>query len=202
METLASALVHAATMTSPAAATPASPTEPPQWQPAADTSEPTFAKAARNVALMVAAVRAGKAPGKWLTLSGLPGVGKTMLANQAFAEIRTFAFSYAFIRERDFDSELRGGNWTIARMFERMDFVVFDDLGSTRDTSGLLANAIAEFVAVRERRWTLWTTNLTLEQVREIDPRIASRLIRDGNRFVRIEAEDYALRTRKAKDAA
>lgn len=189
-------------MTSPAAATPASPTEPTQWQPAADTSEPTFAKAARNVALMVAAIRAGKRPGKWLTLSGLPGVGKTMLANQAFAEVRTFARSYAFVKARDFADELYAGNYTIPRMFERMEFVVFDDLGAVRDRSDLIANAVAEFAGVREGKWTLWTTNLTLDQVREIDPRIASRLIRDGNRFVRIEAEDYALRTRKSKEAA
>lgn len=211
MDSIAQALDFAIP-TSRAPTIAASPTDipaAPQWQPTADTSDPTVAKACRFLSAFIAAIRAGKKPGKWLTLSGVSGTGKTMLATQAFAEVRSFAFSYAFVRERDFDSELRGGNWTIARMFERMDFVVFDDLGSTRDTSGLLANAIAEFVAVRERRWTLWTTNLPLDSddpseatVKRIDPRIASRLIRDGNRFVRIEAEDYALRTRKAKDAA
>ena len=30
-----------------------------------------------------------------------------------------------------------------------------------------------------------------------IDPRIASRLIRDGSQFIRITAQDYALRSRK-----
>lgn len=176
----------------------------PQWHPTADTSDPTVAKACRYLAGFIAAIRAGKKPGKWLTLSGVSGTGKTMLATQAFAEVRSFAFSYAFVRERDFDAELRSGNWTIARMFERMDFVVFDDLGATRDTSGLLTNAIAEFIAHRERKWTLWTTNLDLDSddpnaatIKRIDPRIASRLIRDGNQFVRITAQDYALRNRK-----
>ena len=176
----------------------------PQWQPTADTSDPTVAKACRFISAFIAAIRAGKRPGKWLTLSGVSGTGKTMLATQAFAEVRSFAFSYAFVRERDFDAELRSGNWTIARMFERMDFVVFDDLGATRDTSGLLTNAIAELIAYRERKWTLWTTNLDLDSddpnaatIKRMDPRIASRLIRDGNQFVRIAATDYALRNRK-----
>ena len=170
---------------------------PIDWRPTADTSEPTFAKAAHYVTHMVAAIRAGKQPGKWLTISGLPGTGKTMLANQAFAEVRTFAFSYAFVKARDFADELYAGNFSIARMFERMQFVVFDDLGAVRDKSDLIANAVAEFANVRERKWTLWTTNLTLDEVTAIDPRIASRLIRDGNQFVRITAQDYALRNRK-----
>lgn len=164
-------------------------------------SEPTFARAATYLAYMVAAIRAGKTPGKWLTISGLPGTGKTMLANQAFAEVRTFAPSFAFIKARDFADELYAGNFSIARLFERMDFAVFDDLGSVRDKSDLIANAVAEFANCREQKWTLWTTNLTLDEVRAIDPRIASRLIRDGNRFVRIEADDYALRSRKQSPA-
>lgn len=142
-------------------------------------------------------MKAGKQPGKWLTLSGFPGVGKTMLAEQAFAEVRSTGMTRAFVRARDFADELYAGNWTIARMFERMQFVVFDDLGAVRDRSDLIANAVAEFAAVRERRWTIWTTNLTLDEITGIDPRIASRLIRDGSQFIRITAQDYALRSRK-----
>lgn len=89
------------------------------------------------------------------------------------------------------------GNWSIARAFERTEFLVFDDLGANRDKGGTIANALAELAEIRLGRWTLWTTNLTLDLIDDIDPRIRSRITRDGNQFVRIEAEDWELRNRK-----
>jgi hypothetical protein len=43
----------------------------------------------------------------------------------------------------------------------------------------------------------IWTTNLTLKEISaNLDPRISSRLIRDDNRIITINAPDYALRRR------
>lgn len=167
------------------------------WRPTLDTSDPTVAKAARYLAGFVAAAKARKQPGKWLTLSGKTGTGKTMLAKQAFAEIQPTSLTRAFVRSRDFADEMFSGNWSIARAFERTEFLVFDDLGANRDKGGAIANALAELAEIRLGRWTLWTTNLTLDLIDDIDPRIRSRITRDGNQFVRIEADDWELRNRK-----
>lgn len=169
---------------------------PTDWQPALDTFDPTVRKAAQFCARLVADFDDCLHP-RWLTLSGLPGTGKTMLAKQVFAKLQTMSSSYAFVKSRDFTDELYAGNYSIARMFERMQFVVFDDLGANRDKDGFITNALAEFAAIREGKWTLWTSNLDLAQIDALDPRLSSRLIRDGNQFVRITAPDYALRNRK-----
>ena len=76
--------------------------------------------------------------------------------------------------------------------------IVLDDLGSARERWGRVADALFRLANARLGRWTIWTSNLTHREISDsIDARLASRLIRDGNKGVRITAPDYALRNRK-----
>lgn len=76
--------------------------------------------------------------------------------------------------------------------------VLYDDLGSKRDGKEVLADAILRLANQRLGKWTLWTTNLNLDEIRlRIDARVASRMIRDENRLVTITAGDYAKRPKK-----
>jgi DNA replication protein DnaC len=73
--------------------------------------------------------------------------------------------------------------------------VLFDDLGAKRDGKDVLADAIMRLANQRLGKWTLWTTNLSLDEIaKRIDARVSSRLIRDENRLVTITAGDYAKR--------
>jgi len=112
-----------------------------------------------------------------------------------------------FIEATEFAERIRGGREFDLPDYLRHDYlVVFDDLGAVRDPSGFLAEAIYRLASARLVRWTVWTTNLSAEAVaNQIDPRVASRLLRDENVAHRITAGDYALARacrRSGQDAA
>lgn len=101
--------------------------------------------------------------------------------------INGIEFSNAY-RARDYDLPERYANdW----------LVVFDELGVSRDPTDFVAEAIYRFCASRYGKWTVFTTNLILQEIVDrVDARVGSRLIRDDNRLHRITAGDYALRKR------
>lgn len=75
---------------------------------------------------------------------------------------------------------------------------MLDDLGASRDKTGYTGECLFRLCNARVGKFTLFTTNLDLKGISErIDPRIASRLIRDGNEFKAITAGDYAIRQHK-----
>ncbi len=92
-----------------------------------------------------------------------------------------------------------GGEWDLPEYLRADYLVTVDDLGRSRDTAaGTFADGLCRLADNRLGRWMIWTTNLTLPEIASrLDPRIASRLIRDDNRLVNIKAGDYALRPRK-----
>lgn len=164
---------------------------------------------------MVADMEAGVAP-YWLTLSGIPGVGKTFIARQIFdVAARTIVSAATANHPQQFGiySEARRRpdcRWFDAAKFKRqylddkqydlpeylaVEWLVgFDDLGSSNDAKDLLAEAYYRLANQRLGKWTVWTTNLTIDEIaKRIDPRVSSRLIRDENRLITITAPDFAL---------
>lgn len=146
----------------------------------------------------------------WLTISGPSGIGKTHLAKalyKQFMEQNRFSHfpDYENMRIvgnsgwlcdwRKLCDDIRSGNYT--RLVEDLCdewFVVLDDFGTERDPTGFIASASDRILNSRMRKWTFITTNLTLAEIADrIDSRIASRMIRDGNMVVEVEAQDYAL---------
>lgn len=207
------------------AASQASPTktDPAAWRPELDAYEPTLERAAAKAAKFIADMARGAEP-YWLTFSGVHGCGKTMLARQILAQSRRFNpgdlqaiwQAGSGIRDEDnrrpkcvwyhtqeFADTMKDGVWNLPE-YLRHDFcVAIDDLGSTRDKNDFLADAMYRLANQRLGRWTVWTTNLTLEEIAKfLDPRISSRLVRDDNAVVTIKAQDYAVTGRPGRKVA
>lgn len=185
------------------------------WRPNVVEWEPSVKRAADVAAQFVADIEAGVAP-YWLTLTGVPGSGKTMITRQTFEEARKHVAASTANHPAQFgiyDERRRrpGVRWIDETKFAQLMLddrqydlpehlahewlVCFDDLGSKRDAKELLGDALFRLSNQRLGKWTLWSTNLTLDEITaRIDARISSRLIRDDNRLVTIKAGDYATR--------
>jgi DNA replication protein DnaC len=158
-------------------------------------------------------MKAGTNP-RWLSLLGSSGAGKTFLAKRVWNWYRTTPmFEAATHREeasgRDevvypgqfcWWPEIAGdlaGNQGYDRLVELQSerFVVFDELGADRDPSGHIRNCLARTLCARVGKWTLITSNKTLEEIGdEIDTRIASRIVRDGSQAIDVQVPDFSLR--------
>lgn len=137
-----------------------------------------------------------------------------MLARQIFAEARRhnrLGNAPIYLRDKNdehdrrpecvwldmtrFAERLRAGEYDLPEYLARDFIVVLDDLGAARDKTDFLADGLFRLCNARLGKWTVFTTNLTFEQVsNDIDERVASRLVRDANEAVKITAHDYALR--------
>lgn len=127
----------------------------------------------------------------WLTLSGVSGCGKTMLAKEVFAFAEKHYYfdrktelhrDIVFKTVLDLADEWRSGAWR-NQFDEQAWFMVVDDIGSERDTTGFVKDRLFNLLTRRLGKWTLITTNLTFNGIRDsYDARLASRLIRDGNK--------------------
>ena len=191
------------------------------WRPKLDAYCPSLVAAREACALFIATMAADpEGPGYWLTLSGKFGSGKTMLAEQLFAQAKRLNPDEAPViiyrnydpdnppqrrrtirtDERAIAQKMRGvdGDTDLPERYARGFFVLLDELGATRDPTLFAADAVARLLQGRMDKWTVICTNLTVAEIADrIDARIASRLIRDSNVFLTIEAGDYALYTRR-----
>ena len=77
-------------------------------------------------------------------------------------------------------------------------YAMIDDIGQTEDMQkAYLVGALGRIADMRLGTWTIWTANLSLEQIGDqLDRRISSRMLRDGNVVVELPADfpDYNLR--------
>lgn len=155
----------------------------------------------------------------WLTFLGNAGIGKTMLAKriwQIFKVIKHLEIDWKRSREtRQSGTQgrivrWRGGfiNWgkAVNRMLDgdyafiedlrTYDFFVLDDIISEyAKLRELSASKLYDVFESRLGKWTVITANASLEQIGEIlDPRIASRMLRNNGVVVDVEAQDFNLR--------
>lgn len=156
----------------------------------------------------------------WLTLHGTQGSGKTMLARQTLefaarncnpGRHSLWVAGHGEYHESNrrpncvwysatgFKDRMLGGDYGLPEYLRNDYLVAIDDLGAAKDTrDNALADGLYRLADQRSHRWMIWTTNLTLSEISErLDPRISSRLIRDDNKLVAINAGDYALRNRR-----
>lgn len=134
----------------------------------------------------------------WLTLFGPSGCGKTFLARHARAHLRNkqrdcqlWNWVKAFDRLCEWDSDLM-------QHLCNLPILILDDIGTgytmSDKTAELHSSKLYEIIESRISKFTLITTNLSPQQLRErLDARIASRLFRGQNIIVDLtNADDYS----------
>ena len=146
-----------------------------------------------------------KKEGHWLTFLGSCGVGKTHLVSKIFkyvadhhgqylsrygiTQFRSNLFSYW----PDIVDALRGGDYGRLNPLYSADFLAIDDLGAEYE-SDFINSKLQQLLNKRLNKWTVITSNLSLNDFSAKDDRIASRLVRGKNKVIQIEANDYNLK--------
>ena len=170
--------------------------------------DPKLQTMLRETANFCAAMRDKKKPPFWwLSFVGNSGNGKTHLAKQIakyFHRIARFyehpettatcVHSGQFYDWREVTSKLKEGGWGLLNQICEDWFCVIDDIGAEYDPSGAMAGALDRVLNSRKEKWTVLTSNLLMGDVQGLDVRIASRLLRGGNRVVNATAMDFCLR--------
>lgn len=144
----------------------------------------------------------------WLTILGKTGSGKTHCATKVWNWARgRFKWDrFSFYEQTVYwpemvgrlrDVEDRGGR----QMFKELaawPVLMLDDVGAERDHTGFASEQMVALLGQRVKRWTIITSNLSLDQLAAIDPRISDRIIREnGNEFIDLDVMSYALRKRE-----
>jgi DNA replication protein DnaC len=151
--------------------------------------------------------------GYCLTFCGVSGTGKTFLADCILNELRKNRWGaldgvqgyarkgkviQASFMSRDWRKVSDGfkiGRFEVVDDLESTFLLLLDDIGADYDPSSIGVSKLDRVLRSRTGKWTILTCNLTLAQISEtLDARIASFLIRDGNRVCEINSQDYALR--------
>jgi len=153
-----------------------------------------------SAARWATSLRAFEAP-HWLILLGNSGVGKTHTANRLWKWLKTrpdFSEVGAYFPDRiywpRFVEELREGN-AYGRYRDMMDwnYLLLDDVASER-LSEFSTEKLHTLLGARVGKWTIITSNKGMTDIAELDPRIASRFMRDGSKIVDVRTTDYNLR--------
>lgn len=145
------------------------------------------------------AFKEGKQP-RWLSLLGVTGTGKTYCARKLWKSLaaksdwRKVEFLHSEIYWPRFVSELREGNH-YDRLLDmvRWPVLFLDDIAAERDSTGFATEQLNMLLGSRGDKWTILTSNLMLEQVGAIDPRIADRIIRAPNILVEVNTVSYSI---------
>ena len=156
---------------------------------------------------------------RWLSLTGISGLGKTYLSKiilKAYRDRigpfrrqiamdaltpqtrRVPRFSSHFCKWRDVVTELRNGNWGIIQDLKEVTFLVIDDIGD-EDESKMSAGKLYDLIDGRLGKWTIITSNQTVRDISTKDRRLASRMIRDGNIQIELKGEDFSIRKLKGE---
>lgn len=141
-------------------------------------------------------------PKHWLSFVGSSGTGKTMLAGEMTAWAgRTILNDHAHLKSgvmRFFWprllSGLRDQQYYLLQDIIMANWVMIDEVIIEHDPSGYAKDKLCEILSSRVGKWTVLTSNLSLERLGELDTRIPSRMVRDGSKVIDCTTTDYALR--------
>jgi DNA replication protein DnaC len=146
------------------------------------------------------AFKTGQKP-RWLSICGPSGTGKSHVCSKLwrFASGRSRWHSFEMIEKPIYWPEMieqlrnRSG-YELLREMKSWPVLFLDDIGAERDTTGFAAEQLNTLLGCRVDKWTLITSNLTVEQLCAIDPRISDRMIRKPNLFIEVNTVSYSLR--------
>lgn len=138
---------------------------------------------------------------------GQVGSGKTHVAVSLLAEQLVRGSDGPFVRSMDFASRCRNAfrpendttpDLIIGELLSE-DILVFDDLGADKDSDFLRQSLLNLFDrAYCDEKPVIVTSNLRIEQVNEIEPRLASRV---AEMCLPVEITGHDFRIRKANEA-
>lgn len=144
----------------------------------------------------------------WLTITGTSGSGKTHLAKKICHWFRrnlqhepyvprtgeVWHMDYAFKIWSKALVAIYEGEGGLVEMLSDEWLAVIDDVGAEHDPRKFGVSKLLEVLENRKRKWTVITSNLTLDQISShLDTRIASRMIRDGSKVVNFTRKDFNL---------
>jgi DNA replication protein DnaC len=180
--------------------------KPFEWQ--FQASEPCQVKALAEAKKFCSEMASGSW-GKWLTLAGSSGNGKTLLAKdirewfKAHVMGRQYIHATGSITSADYRfrtwsrclSQIYAGEYGVVSDLSDEYLAIIDDIGAEHDPRKLGVSKLLDILNRRQRRFTVLTTNLLPQDIAtELDTRIASRLIRNGSVVVTMDAVDWNLR--------
>lgn len=148
----------------------------------------------------VKAILDGETPARWLTMFGVPGCGKTMLAKLARHTLKEKGKEVQLWNWPRVWRMCLDGEWGILDHLMNLPILILDDVGAeftgSNKTSELNSARLYEIAESRLGKWTLITSNLTPQQMdRSLGSRFVSRIFR-GNSVVNdmTTAFDYSFR--------
>lgn len=163
----------------------------------------------RQAALFVRSLKHNHTP-RWLSLLGTSGCGKTFLSKRIWRWFKSLPEFRAIVDEQteeiiypgsfvlwpNLAAELLSNSGYIRlNQLKQEKLVVIDEIGADRDPSGHVRDCLSRLLTARVGKWTVITSNKSLNDIeRDIDARVSSRMIRDGNVVVDVAMKDYALR--------
>lgn len=152
------------------------------------------------------------APGRWLSLLGTSGAGKTHLARTIIRWAKNL-HEDRIDKQRTTESEIVRKKIGLLRWSQCCDWMVtgdygwipqaksdwlvcLDDIGvEYKAIRALAASKLYEILEARRERYTIITANCSLDDIaNNLDARISSRLIRDRNITIEVDVPDFSLR--------
>lgn len=138
---------------------------------------------------------------RWLVLLGSSGIGKTLITDKIF---RWLSSRPDFRSEGDYDPVKLYWPKFIKKMRSQTGYGLFnaatnwpytylDDVCS-ENISEFSTETLHDLLGSRDRKWTIVTSNKSLDEIGKLDTRISSRLIRNNSNLVQAETIDYNLR--------
>lgn len=144
-----------------------------------------------------------RATGRWLTLLGKSGRGKTHLAKRIEAWRRGKGDGRFYYRWPAILEQMRNDRETITLFMERArdrKLLIIDDIGAAHETE-FAAAVLCDIADTRIGLPTVFTSNLSIEGISKMDARIASRMFRDGSEvFTFKAAPDFPVSQLRAKE--
>lgn len=165
---------------------------------------------AKQFLLEMVNFRRGAQP-RWLTLTGPSGTGKTHLLTRIYAGFTGYLYGIELPVIDNHRPTIQGGLWNwvkvvnglrdqkygVMECFQDDWFAGLDDVGSGRDPTKFAADKLLEVLNLREKKWTVITSNLYPGDMATLmDVRIVSRLARNGSVVVQCKTSDFNLRKR------
>ena len=164
-----------------------------------DGVHPSVVEAYNAVISWLKALRNGSIPPYSLTLCGHTGCGKSHLLQNAAAWLNRRTYTCALYTWPQLLQKFKEDEQRAMETLKKFKALAVDDIGAEntvgRYTRGISAELLGRLVELRLGKWTLYATTYTMKGIENIyDPRVASRLIRNGGRTVDMTAAaDYPL---------